>query len=110
MPFLWRTSDRDCIEGIADLVVYDPAAKRWMVVDWKTNDVRPAHLHSLRDQYRRQLAAYRAALQAMLAAPVSAALYSTSTGEWLAYEDAALDAAWAEIAGSSDAVEAALLS
>jgi hypothetical protein len=27
MPFLWRTSNRDCIEGIADLVVFDPVTK-----------------------------------------------------------------------------------
>jgi ATP-dependent exoDNAse (exonuclease V) beta subunit len=109
MPFLWRTSDRDCIEGIADLVIFDRASKRWLVVDWKTNPIKSSHVLALRDQYRGQLAAYRAAFQAMLGAPVSAALYSTSTGEWLPYDDDSLDQVWTEISQTPEALETALL-
>lgn len=109
MPFLWRTSDRDCIEGIADLVVYDRAAKRWLVVDWKTNAIYPRDLPALREMYQGQLAAYRAAFEAMLGGKVSAALYSTATGEWLPYEVAALDETWREIGGSAEKIEAAML-
>jgi ATP-dependent exoDNAse (exonuclease V) beta subunit len=109
MPFLWRTSNRDCIEGIADLVVYDRAAESWLVVDWKTNAIHRRNLPALREQYRGQLAAYRAAFQAMLGPKVSAALYSTATGEWLPYEDATLDATWREIGGSAEMIEAAMM-
>jgi ATP-dependent exoDNAse (exonuclease V) beta subunit len=110
MPFLWRTSERDCIEGIADLLVFNRTLRKWLVLDWKTNHIRKSDAIALRDQYGAQLAAYRAAFRAMLGAPVSAAIYSTSTGEWMAYDDGALDRTWEEISGFPEAIEAALLS
>ncbi len=109
MPFLWRSSDTECIEGIADLVIFDAAAGGWLIVDWKTNYIQASYTSALKDQYLPQLAAYRAAFQAILGGTVSAAIYSTATGEWLPYDNVALDHAWDEISLQPGALESALM-
>ena len=37
MPFLWAMNARECLEGIIDLAIFDPATERWLILDWKTN-------------------------------------------------------------------------
>jgi ATP-dependent exoDNAse (exonuclease V) beta subunit len=108
-PFLWRMSDRECLEGIIDLAIFDPARGSWLIVDWKTNRIAAQEAGALQERYEPQLAAYRAALRSILGAPVSAALYSTATGAWLPYEDAALERRWAALQASPKELEAALL-
>ncbi len=94
LPFLWAMSKRECLEGIIDLAVFDPAAGRWLLLDWKTNRTTEAELPQLSAHYLPQLSAYWQTLTAMLGAPVAAGLYSTATGAWLPYETAALAAEW----------------
>lgn len=108
MPFLWKMSETECIEGIMDLVVFDPSKREWLIADWKTNPITPADLQQLKDHYRPQLAAYWRALSDMTGQPVRAALYSTTCGEWLAYESDELRESWAKIAGDPVAVSQAL--
>ena len=94
MPFLWAMNDRECLEGIIDLAVFDPAAGSWLILDWKTNRTSTDALPQLRAHYLPQLSAYWQAVGAMLGAPVAAGLYSTATGRWLRYETPVLAAAW----------------
>lgn len=94
MPFLWAMDDRQCLDGIIDLAVYDPLATRWMLVDWKTNQVPGGDPMSLHAHYLPQLSAYWKAASEMLKQPVSAGLYSTTTGRWLPYTEDELAHAW----------------
>ena len=94
LPFLWAMSERECLEGIIDLAVFDLAAGSWLILDWKTNRKTEDELPQLSAHYLPQLSAYWQTLTAMLGAPVAAGLYSTATGAWLPYETAALDAEW----------------
>jgi ATP-dependent exoDNAse (exonuclease V) beta subunit len=108
MPFLWAMNDRDVIEGIIDLAIFDPARGHWLIVDWKTNRTTRKTLPDLRSHYLPQISAYWKAVTSMLNAPVTAALYSTATGAWLPCEAAELSAAWDALEGSSAALAMAL--
>jgi ATP-dependent exoDNAse (exonuclease V) beta subunit len=108
MPFLWRMSNSECVEGVIDLAVYDPASMSWWIVDWKTNRIETHQAAWLKTIYEPQLAAYCAALHAITKAPVRAAIYSTVIGEWMEYDSDILDARWNELAGSPEAIEMAL--
>ena len=108
LPFLWAMNDRECLEGIIDLAVFDPASRSWLVVDWKTNRTSEGDLPKLRAHYLPQLSAYWQAVGAMLGAPVSAGLYSTVTGRWLPYQTAALAAEWGRLSAVPDALAEAL--
>lgn len=105
MPFLWRMSERECMEGIMDLAVFDPASGTWLVVDWKTNSIPAAELPA---KYERQLAAYWRTLGDITGAKVEAALYGTASGAWLPYDAATLAVTWARIAGDVPAIAKAL--
>ena len=94
LPFLWAMSERECLEGIIDLAVFDPAGGSWLILDWKTNRKTKDELPALQAHYLPQLSAYWQTLSAMLGAPVTAGLYSTAIGAWLPYETAALAAEW----------------
>ena len=37
-------NDRECLEGIIDLAVFDPASGSWLILDWKTNRTTDADL------------------------------------------------------------------
>ncbi len=100
MPFLWAMSEGECLEGIIDLAVFDPGAREWLILDWKTNRVTVSQLPGLCAQYQPQLAAYWKALSAMLGMPVQAALYSSTTGTWLPYDPDALAKTWNELSGN----------
>lgn len=103
MPFLWAMSERECLDGIIDLAIYDPVANRWTILDWKTNRVPPSRSH-----YLPQLSAYWKAASEMLRTPVDAGLYITATGEWLPYEESELAGTWETLRQSSAALTQAL--
>jgi len=105
MPFLWAMNERECLDGIIDLAVFDPVRGSWLILDWKTNRTTPAKLPELRAHYLPQLSAYWRAATAMLKAPVIAGIYSTATGQWLPYEEAELQAAWAKISAAPEELE-----
>ena len=108
MPFLWGMSERECLEGIIDLAVFDPAAGSWLILDWKTNRTSAAELPQLSTHYLPQLSAYWKAVSAMLDAPVAAGLYSTATGKWMPCETPVLSAAWTALSRNSAAISQVL--
>ena len=107
-PFLWAMNERECLEGIIDLAIFDPAAGSWMILDWKTNRTTEAGLAELYKHYLPQLSAYWQAVSQMLGAPVRAGLYSTATARWLPYETGALAAAWHSLEHHPAAIASAL--
>jgi ATP-dependent exoDNAse (exonuclease V) beta subunit len=94
MPFYWKMTDERSLEGLIDLALFDSTSKQWLIIDWKTNRVAANQLSILREEYRAQLAAYRQVVQELTGQVVSAALYSTATGEFVRYESAELDDEW----------------
>jgi ATP-dependent exoDNAse (exonuclease V) beta subunit len=97
MSFLWATNDRRCLEGIVDLAVFEPAEKKWLILDWKTNDITADKIDKLRAHYRPQLAAYWKAVREMTKMDVEAAIYSTATGALIRYEPEELAREWARL-------------
>jgi ATP-dependent exoDNAse (exonuclease V) beta subunit len=85
---------RGCVEGIVDLALLEPAEKKWFILDWKTNRVAPDAIDKLRASYRPQIAAYWKAVAEMTKQPVSAAIYSTATGQFIAYDPDELAREW----------------
>ena len=94
MPFFWRIDEHKCLEGIIDLALFEADAKKWFILDWKTNRLAPAQTDKLRLSYRTQIAAYWKAVAEMTKLPVSAGIYSTSTGQLLIYSENELAAEW----------------
>jgi ATP-dependent exoDNAse (exonuclease V) beta subunit len=108
MPFLWSMSAGECLEGIMDLVVYDPKTDVWLILDWKTNRIGPEQHRELLDRYKAQLAAYWKAGSALFGKSVQAALYSTRCGAWLSYESDVLLTEWDSLLNQPELIEAAL--
>ena len=108
MPFLWPMSAGECLEGIIDLAVFDPARESWLLLDWKTNRTRADELPKLTAHYLPQLSAYWKAVSEMLRAPVAAGLYSTASGAWLPCERDSLAEAWQSLSREPEAVARAL--
>jgi ATP-dependent exoDNAse (exonuclease V) beta subunit len=108
MPFLWVMSGTECLEGIIDLAVFDPATGHWLLLDWKTNRATPKELPKLQTHYLPQLSAYWKAVSEMLKAPVTAGLYATASGQWLPYESPALVQAWDDLSQKPEALSKAL--
>jgi ATP-dependent exoDNAse (exonuclease V) beta subunit len=108
LPFLWAMNERECLEGIIDLAVFDSAAGSWLILDWKTNRVTPDTLPALHTHYLPQLSAYWQATGAMLGAPAAAGIYSTATGLWLPYESAELATTWEKLRTTPAEIEQAL--
>jgi hypothetical protein len=94
MPFFWRMDATQCLEGIVDLVLFEPTEKKWFILDWKTNRVERHKIDTLRSRYRPQLAAYRKVIGEMTGNDVTAAVYSTANGEFLNYEPGELATEW----------------
>lgn len=94
MPFLWPSETAKCVEGIIDLAIFDPAQEQWLILDWKTNRIKPDQTDSLRQQYLPQIAAYWEAVREMTKRPVEAGIYSTSTGRFVAYDQDELAREW----------------
>ncbi|HZP60116.1 MAG TPA: UvrD-helicase domain-containing protein [Opitutaceae bacterium] len=78
------------IDGVVDLVAHDPATRRIVAVDWKTNHRRPGEeneqlLARLAAEYAPQLQAYGACLQEFFpGCVVELRLYATAAAEWRA--------------------------
>lgn len=96
-PFLWPIDAHNCLEGVIDLLLIDPVAKRGLLVDWKTNQITHKDLDSLRARYLPQLAAYWKAVREITQLDLHAALYSTATGRLLSFEPDELEAAWTRL-------------
>jgi ATP-dependent exoDNAse (exonuclease V) beta subunit len=94
LPFFWKMRDDRCLEGVIDLAFFDPKESEWLIVDWKTNRVAPDKIDTLRTVYRSQLAAYCRAVEETTGHNVSAAIYSTATGEFVRYEPQELTDEW----------------
>jgi ATP-dependent exoDNAse (exonuclease V) beta subunit len=94
MPFLWSASERQCLEGIIDLALFEPGKNRWFILDWKTNQVMPDEVDKLRAHYRPQLAAYWKAVGEISRNNVEAAIYSTAAGALICYHQDELEAEW----------------
>jgi ATP-dependent exoDNAse (exonuclease V) beta subunit len=97
MPFFWKMSGDQCLEGIVDLAFFDPATGEWLIVDWKTNRVARDKIDILRVKYRSQLAAYCKVIGEMAGGKVTAAIYSTANGEFIHYESDDLANEWTRL-------------
>jgi ATP-dependent exoDNAse (exonuclease V) beta subunit len=97
-PFSWAVNDRTALEGIIDLLVVDPTARRCLILDWKTNRITPADATALAHHYRPQLSAYWKAVGEITRFRVEAGIYSTATGKLLLYADDELATEWARLA------------
>ncbi|PYJ46064.1 MAG: hypothetical protein DME85_12265, partial [Verrucomicrobia bacterium] len=94
MPFFWRMAEHKCLEGIIDLALFEADSKKWFILDWKTNRLELDEIDKLRASYRPQIAAYWKAIAGMTDRPVTAGIYSTSTGKLLVYDEDELGAEW----------------
>jgi ATP-dependent helicase/nuclease subunit A len=94
LPFLWRIDDHRCLQGVIDLAVFDSAKKRCLILDWKTNQIKPDRIDTLRAHYLPQLAAYWKAVSEMTKLEVTAAIYSTAAGALVRYENDELAGEW----------------
>ena len=80
--------DEAWVDGVVDLVLYDPGAAEVWIVDWKTNRRRPDEdpdrfLARLRDEYAAQLKAYVRSLAPFFPGHrVRAWIYATALGDW----------------------------
>jgi ATP-dependent exoDNAse (exonuclease V) beta subunit len=93
-PFGWRPNDSSVIEGFIDLLVLDHAAERCLLLDWKTNRIKPGDEDKLRDRYRRQITAYWKAVRELTKYKVQAAIFATATGGFLTYSANELEEEW----------------
>jgi ATP-dependent exoDNAse (exonuclease V) beta subunit len=94
MPFFWKIDDSKCLEGIVDLALFNHDASKALLLDWKTNRIAPDKIDNLRARYRAQMAAYWQAVTQLTGASIDAGIYSTSTGQFLAYELDELATEW----------------
>lgn len=108
MPFLWAMNEGECLEGIIDLAIFDPARGECLLLDWKTNRIDAAEADDLRKKYQPQLAAYWRAIGATTGLKVRAALYSTTLGKWLRYDEQSLAETWEIIASDRTALMQAM--
>lgn len=83
MPVLWKREDGSCVEGFIDLAAFDPESKEWLIVDWKTDVVKPNEAGKLEEEYAGQLQAYVKALSGISGMSAAGSLYSTFTGKWI---------------------------
>jgi len=94
LPFFWKVDEGRCLEGIVDLALFQSAAKKCLILDWKTDRVPPDSPKTLRARYRPQLAAYWKAVSEMTKMDVAAAIYSTAAGALVRYENDELAGEW----------------
>jgi ATP-dependent exoDNAse (exonuclease V) beta subunit len=100
MPFFWRVDDRKCLEGIIDLAFFSQKANAVFILDWKTNRIAADKIDVLRELYRPQMAAYWRAVLELTNARVSAAVYSTATGQLVIYGDDELSEEWCRLSSN----------
>ncbi len=97
MPFLWQIDEGKCLEGIVDLALFQPGDSKWFLLDWKTNRIEQGELDKLRAAYQPQIAAYWKAVTETTNQTVGAAIYSTATGEFIAYDRDQLAREWERV-------------
>ncbi|MBO0695869.1 MAG: PD-(D/E)XK nuclease family protein, partial [Verrucomicrobia bacterium] len=97
MPFFWQIDQWKCLEGIVDLALFQPSHGNWFILDWKTNRIEQGELEKLRAAYQPQIAAYWKAVAEMTNQAVGAAIYSTATGQFIAYDRDQLAAEWERV-------------
>ena len=95
MPFFWRVNGKS-MEGVVDLALF--REKDIFILDWKTNRIAAEKIDVLRDLYRPQMAAYWQAISNLTNARVTAAIYSTATGQLLIYDTNQLTTEWQRLA------------
>ena len=103
MPFFWRINGPSgtggkSLEGIVDLALF--REKEIFILDWKTNRIAAEKIDVLRDLYRPQMAAYWQAISNLTNARVTAAIYSTATGQLVTYDPDELTTEWQRLASS----------
>ena len=94
MPFFWSIDEHKYLEGMVDLALFQADENKWFILDWKTNRLGRDQTDKLRVHWRPQIAAYWKAIEEMTEQPVSAAIYSTSTGQLLVYDETELADEW----------------
>jgi ATP-dependent exoDNAse (exonuclease V) beta subunit len=94
MPILWRIDQARCLEGVVDLALFESNARKVFVLDWKTNRITPDRINNLRVKYLPQMAAYWRAVGDLADAKVEAAIYSTSVGQLIQYDEPDLAKEW----------------
>jgi ATP-dependent exoDNAse (exonuclease V) beta subunit len=99
MPFFWKINHK-CLEGIVDLASFNQKANEVFILDWKTNRIAADKIDILRELYRSQMAAYWQAISNLTDARVSAAIYSTATGQLAMYDDDELGEEWQRLSGN----------
>jgi len=82
MPFLWRANEKQIVEGVMDLAVFNPDKDEWLVIDWKTNRLGERGMTELVEIYHAQVEAYLKALNELFKKTVRGILYSTTLGQW----------------------------
>jgi hypothetical protein len=102
MPFFWRINGPSrngvkSLEGIIDVAFFNQKANEVFILDWKTNRIAAGQIEILKETYRPQMAAYWQAICSLTNALVSAAIYSTATGEFLMYEPEELAREWERV-------------
>jgi len=102
MPFFWKINGPGqnggkCLEGIVDLALFNQRATEVFILDWKTNRIAADKIDTLKEIYRPQMAAYWQAICSLTNAAVSAAIYSTATGEFLVYDREELAREWERV-------------
>jgi ATP-dependent helicase/nuclease subunit A len=97
MPFLWRVDEFRCVEGVIDLALFNSAARKCLILDWKTDRVPPDSKETLQARYRPQLAAYWKAVGEIAGLEIEAAIYSTAAGALVRYEPDELAQEWARL-------------
>jgi ATP-dependent exoDNAse (exonuclease V) beta subunit len=99
MPFFWKMNHK-CLEGIIDLASFNQKANVVFILDWKTNRIAADKIDFLRELYRPQMAAYWQAVLKLTNARVSAAVYSTATGQLVIYGDDELSEEWRRLSSN----------
>jgi ATP-dependent exoDNAse (exonuclease V) beta subunit len=99
MPFFWKINGPHrkggkCLEGIVDLALFSQKTNEIFVLDWKTNRITADKIDALKELYQAQLAAYWQAISSLTSALVTAAIYSTATGQFVVYERDELTREW----------------
>ncbi len=97
LPFLWPVDEATSVEGIVDLAVFEKDRKSAFIIDWKTNRIDREDSDELRTRYLPQMAAYWQAMTHLTDLSVEAAIYSTSTGQFLLYQTDELAREWARL-------------
>ena len=93
-PFLWRTDEGNCVEGMIDLLLVDPAGTRGLLIDWKTNSIKKGSEEELRQRYKPQIAAYWKAVGEITKLEVAAGIFATALGQFIPYGGDELEAEW----------------